>query len=204
MGNDTAFKVLVADSLSTDLDPTSLQITAASHPYKLKIRGNEQRPALHFIFDPIALTDTLTNKEKSTGFISFTIKLKPGLPQGRVITNTASIYFDQNKAVVTNTTLHTVRDNYPILTSISDYANKNQILVLPNPNDGQFSLNLGEEVTGTLTLTNLLGKSIEQWNVNPDFLKREIDLRKQITPGLYVLKFENQNGVVMTSRLVIQ
>jgi hypothetical protein len=121
-----------------------------------------------------------------------------------VITNTASIYFDQNKAVVTNTTLHTVRDNYPILTSISDYANKNQILVLPNPNDGQFSLNLGEEVTGTLTLTNLLGKSIEQWNVNPDFLKREIDLRKQITPGLYVLKFENQNGVVMTSRLVIQ
>lgn len=204
LGNDTAFKVLVADTLSADLDPKSLQVTGSSHPFTLRISGNEQRASLHFTFDPIALTDTLTSKEQSTGFVSFLLKLKPGLPQGRIITNTASIYFDQNDAVVTNTTTHTVRDTYPVFTSVAGTFHPKQILVTPNPTNGSFQVQSADVPGGTLRMSDLQGKTVYEWKIPAGQLQKNIDVRNRLAPGLYLLKLEPKNGTSWVGKVVIQ
>jgi len=51
---------------------------------------------------------TAINKVTSQGFISFTIRAKEGLDDFTVIENTAGIYFDQNRPVMTNTVISTM------------------------------------------------------------------------------------------------
>jgi hypothetical protein len=54
------------------------------------------------------LPDSTTNAEESQGFLSYRIAIAQPLETGTEINNTASIYFDNNPAVVTNTTWHTI------------------------------------------------------------------------------------------------
>ena len=58
---------------------------------------------VYFEFLNINLPDSFTNKDGSHGFVTFSIKPLSTLSLGNMIPNTASIYFDYNKAVVTNT-----------------------------------------------------------------------------------------------------
>jgi hypothetical protein len=53
------------------------------------------------------LPDSHINEPASHGWLMYRIKLKDNLALGTQITNTASIYFDYNAPVVTNTTLNT-------------------------------------------------------------------------------------------------
>jgi hypothetical protein len=104
-GNDTAMQVVITDQLDADLDWQSLQPLAQSHPLSI---GVDQNGLATFTFANIHLPDSTTNELASHGFIRYRVHLDAGLDTGTVITNTASIYFDQNPAVVTNTTLNTL------------------------------------------------------------------------------------------------
>lgn len=122
-GNDTAFKVVIVDTLSALLDARTLETGASSHPYRLEIYpGN----ILHFVFDPIALPDSNVNEPASHGYVHFTIHQQPDLPDGSRIENQVAIYFDQNDPVFTNTAYHTVGypfvPNPPLLVSVLQTA----------------------------------------------------------------------------------
>lgn len=105
-GSDTAFFVAIRDTIATDkLDISTLKMADASHPYTLRIHDNN---ALEFRFDHIRLPDSLSDPEGSQGFVSFTIDRLPNLPAYAKIENKASIYFDFNAPVVTNTVLRTL------------------------------------------------------------------------------------------------
>ena len=54
------------------------------------------------------LPDTGADFLGSQGFVKYKVNLKPNLPIGTQIFNTARIYFDQNSAIVTNTKIHTL------------------------------------------------------------------------------------------------
>ncbi len=100
-GNDTAFNVHLIDTLSEKLDITTIEMVGSSHSYKAKVeKGN----VLHFYFDNINLADSFHNEALSHGFIRFKIKASESVTIGDEILNNASIYFDFNKPVVTNTT----------------------------------------------------------------------------------------------------
>jgi len=103
-GNDTSFNVLVTDTLSPLLDPSTFNLIATSHPVTLQSRDNG---VLNFYFPDINLVDSLTNEPESHGFISFSIKANEGIKELDEIENTAFIYFDLNKAIVTNTVNNT-------------------------------------------------------------------------------------------------
>jgi uncharacterized repeat protein (TIGR01451 family) len=111
-GTDTAFRVVIVDTLSNLLDYNGFEAGASSHPYKLKIFPNG---IVHFVFDPIALPDSNINEVASHGFVQFRITQQPDLPDGTRIENTAAIYFDQNEAVITNTAFHTIGYPFQIL-----------------------------------------------------------------------------------------
>lgn len=99
-GNDTAFNISIRDTLDQKLDWSSLQMVNSSHAYQLNIKSQNQ---LTWNFNNIMLVDSNHNENASHGFIAYRIKPKNNLVIGDVIKNTASIYFDYNLPVRTNT-----------------------------------------------------------------------------------------------------
>jgi len=112
-GTDVAYKVVVADTLSTDLDVSTLQVGAVSHPYQVQVSG-QGRPVLTFTFNNILLPDSNANEPKSHGYIQFSIRPKADLPEKTRIENLADIFFDYNEPVRTNVTFNTLYDLPPV------------------------------------------------------------------------------------------
>ena len=99
-GTDTAFKVLIQDTIPLNhLDISSLQIGSSSHPFTWDVSSIG---VLSFLFEDIQLVDSTTNEPASHGFLNFKIHQKEGNPVGTIIANQAAIYFDFNEAVWTN------------------------------------------------------------------------------------------------------
>ena len=63
---------------------------------------------LEFTFNNILLPDSTTNERESHGFVFFDLDAPKNLPPGTRIENTAAIYFDYNKPIITNTVLNTI------------------------------------------------------------------------------------------------
>ncbi|WP_207431517.1 DUF7619 domain-containing protein [Sabulibacter ruber] len=108
-GTDVAYRVVVVDTLSNELDLSTLQIGAVSHPYQLEVNGKGQ-PVLTFTFSNIMLPDSSVDQAGSNGFIQFSIKPKAALPEKTRIENFADIFFDYNEPVRTNTTVNRIWD----------------------------------------------------------------------------------------------
>jgi uncharacterized repeat protein (TIGR01451 family) len=101
-GTDTAFNVIVRDTLDLKLDWSSFQMISSSHAYQLTINDNDK---LNWQFAGIKLPDSNINEPLSHGYIAYRIKPVNTAVVGDVIHNTAGIYFDFNLPVATN--MHT-------------------------------------------------------------------------------------------------
>ena len=105
-GTDTAFNIVVRDTLSNRLNAGTLEMIAASHPHTLNIENGVN---LAWTFSNILLPDSNRNEPASHGYIVYRIKPKSDLARGETIHNTASIYFDYNLPIVTNDAATTVQ-----------------------------------------------------------------------------------------------
>lgn len=123
-GTDTAFNILIEDTLSQYLDPVTVIPGGSSHPYFYSMSNGVMR----FQFFNILLPDSNTNEPASHGFVNYQVQRQPGLPVGTTITNTAYIYFDFNPAIITNTTINTIAS--PLGITLPEQAS---ITVAPNP-----------------------------------------------------------------------
>ncbi len=103
-GNDTAYNVLVQDTLSDMLDWSTFEHIAASHEHIAEI--NEQGIVRYF-FSDIYLVDSTTNERESHGFIRFDIMANENIMELDSLLNKAEIYFDFNKPIITNTVKNT-------------------------------------------------------------------------------------------------
>jgi uncharacterized repeat protein (TIGR01451 family) len=101
LGNDTAFNIVVADTLSDKLDWSTVEFINSSHPCLIKQTNNK----LEFYFQDINLPWAAANELASRGYVAFKVKTKSTLVIGDSINNKASIYFDFNLPVVTNTAI---------------------------------------------------------------------------------------------------
>ena len=107
-GNDTAYMVRIADTLSSNLDLGSLQLGPASHSFTPSLSGKGQ-PVLSWQASGINLPDSArSGQAAASGFVSFRIRTKSLDPIGTQIKNHADIYFDFNDPVRTNTVLNTL------------------------------------------------------------------------------------------------
>lgn len=121
-GNDTAFKVVLVDTLPQELDISTLLIEGASHPFSWQLTG-VGRPVLNFSFDPIELPDSTTNVLASQGFVQFSINPYDTLAEGSRIENFAEIFFDYNPPIITPISFHTIADSIPIRLDPSLFIN---------------------------------------------------------------------------------
>lgn len=98
-GTDTAFNVVIVDTISSVLDINTLRPGVSSHPCTFQLQGDN---VVKFVFDHILLPDSNINEAASHGFVNYKISQKPDLPSLTSIGNKADIYFDYNHPVSTN------------------------------------------------------------------------------------------------------
>ncbi|MDB5227412.1 MAG: C-terminal target protein [Bacteroidota bacterium] len=195
-GNDTAFRVIVLDTLSSNVDINSLQVIGSSAPYTLEIF---QDHILKFTFDNIKLDFDTTNMN-STGYIAYKVKAKSNLSAGSTIDNTADILFDYNASVKTNT----VQTRILILTPVAQIkSTKENLSIYPNPNNGLFTVKFEDHHAGNiqLQLIDLTGKIILlESKQHRDISEFTIDA-STLSKGMYWLKIFD--GINTVSKAVV-
>lgn len=152
MGTADAVNVSVKDMLSDNLDTSTLQVISASHPYRSTLTAGNK---LDFNFENINLPPASVNEAGSHGFVTFKIKPKNTLVVDDIIDNTASIYFDFNSPIVTNTVSTTVA-----ALGNADFQRDNFALY-PNPAGNSVSIDLnGTSGVKSIGIYNTLGQLV--------------------------------------------
>ena len=206
-GTDTAFTVVVRDTISNYLDLASIELGSSSHPYSMFVHGDGVQ-VIDFIFNNIQLPDSNVNEAASHGFVQFKIKQKTGNAIGTVIKNNAGIYFDFNEAVITNTTFHQIGENFipELVTYLPKSAmQKSSVTVYPNPSSSaiNFVINQTSKQSGInyLTVYNTTGDKVLETSANSN----KITIEKGSLPaGLYFYKVMNNNGLVGSGKVIVQ
>ncbi|RXK57836.1 T9SS type A sorting domain-containing protein [Lacibacter luteus] len=159
-GTDTAFTVQITDTLDAKLNWNSFQMIAASHPYKITVKDGNK---ITWTFSNINLPDSNRNSLLSNGFISFKIKAKTSLAAGDYFQNKASIYFDYNLPVITNTATTVV--STAVITAVRLVVNTDmQLLAMPNPSGGDLYIKLSGKLNGKFeyTVVDMFGRVLQQ------------------------------------------
>ena len=199
-GTDTAFTVVIRDTIDANLDLYSIQWGASSHKYKPEIYGQN---IVKFTFDNILLVDSFTNEVKSNGYVKYRIKQKKDVAFGTKIQNSAGIYFDFNDPVLTNKTLHTVSKN--LISAIFDRPTTSNVSVklFPNPATeiAYFELTDTPLSKTTFELFDLAGKRIKIEQFDGKTFEFH---RGALQSGIYVFKFKAGSAIVGTGKLIIQ
>jgi uncharacterized repeat protein (TIGR01451 family) len=194
-GNDTAFKVVIRDTLDTRfLDLSSIEFGASSHRYEPTLYDKN---ILQFTFDNILLVDSFRNEPASNGYVRFRIKQKKDVLIGSKINNSAAIYFDYNPPIITNIALHTVGKPILLTTKIGEINGGNiAVQVSPNPFTEQTIFKVGENRPLSIN-----GRLVRQAN----FFKNEFVLdRKDLPVGVYIFKIKTMDGRFNSGKVVVQ
>jgi uncharacterized repeat protein (TIGR01451 family) len=131
-GTDTAFTVVVRDTLAAWLHSASVRPGASSHPYQFAL---SEGGILSFRFENILLPDSNVHEAASHGFVKFRVEQRDSVPLGTLVTNRAGIYFDFNPPVMTNETQHRVGKEF-VASSTRDGQPSSEVPTLrawPNP-----------------------------------------------------------------------
>jgi uncharacterized repeat protein (TIGR01451 family) len=101
-GSSYAENIYVWDTIDPNLNLSTIQVVNASAKQTMQVFSAGR--AVKFNFLNIHLLDSTTNERASHGYVQYRIKLNNALAEGVNIHNKASILFDLNAPVLTNTT----------------------------------------------------------------------------------------------------
>ncbi len=187
-GTDTAFFVVITDTLPNTVDPASFVTGAASHHYTMDLSG---QGILRFTFPNILLPDSNVNEPRSHGFVSFRIRPRLPLLPGEEITNIANIYFDFNPPVITEPSVLVAEFSTGI------QARGTAPSVFPNPANDQLFIRWHTPITSPCSWAvfssdgRLLDEGIRAMDESP------FDTREFVT-GLYFLRvFDGSRTFIM-------
>ncbi len=200
-GTDTAFTVVVKDTLPTVLDASSIQWGASSHPYTPSFEGKN---VAVFTFNNILLVDSFTNEPKSNGFVRIRIKQNLNLVKGTKIQNSAGIYFDFNPPIITNKTLHTIGvDEFTSPVNETFSQDLMNVKVSPNPFTDKTHFKLEKPLfnVGQIEVFDLNGRSLQT-----EFIKnQEFDFnKKNLKSGIYIFKISENGLIIGQGKIAVQ
>ncbi len=190
-GTDTAFTVVVRDTMPESLDLATLEISGASHPFRVSL---DTHRVLTFIFENILLPDSSVNLAASQGAIQFSINHDKELNPGDQILNKAAIYFDFNDPIITNLSRHTI-DKEGLPTSTRAFlARQLAVAVYPNPSRGSINVRIPAQDIApqdALVVMDIYGRQLARttyagaangWDVS------------HLAPGYYLVVVEDAHG----------
>ncbi|MDC7999600.1 T9SS type A sorting domain-containing protein [Aequorivita todarodis] len=190
IGTAEAINIQVKNILDANLDWSTLQMENVSHANRIEIRNQNN---IDFIFDNIYLPSSSVDEPSSHGFIAYKIKPKNSLEVGDVILNSASIYFDFNPAIVTNTVSTTVVENL----GVEEFGLDGMVQLYPNPVSASFQIKTSKTISfEKATVYSTLGKLILETSEN------QINF-ETLSAGIYFVEVITDKGVV-TKKIVKQ
>lgn len=198
-GTDTAFNVLVIDTLPPELDLNTLQVLGGSHSFSTNVTANG---VLEFVFNNIELPDSGTDLQGSQGYVRIRLQQVPGNPPGTIIRNDANIFFDYNPAIVTNTYFHTIGTGFIGMVAIESEMPDFGIHVYPNP----FSSNARVEIDGWESLNapkieiyDLKGRKV--WE--QDLVNGIVELSSQhLSQGMFLLRITDLQKIIANGKII--
>jgi uncharacterized repeat protein (TIGR01451 family) len=180
-GTAPAQDVFIIDTLSANLDWSTIEVIEATHAMHLIDLGGG---VIRFDFPQIWLADSTTNEPMSHGHVVFKIKELVTNTEGSQIYNTGHIYFDWNPAIVTNTT-------YNVNATLGINELENQVLVYPNP-VGDLVTIQGNANIISVELVSISGQLIETYT--PEATVTSINTAS-LSTGIYLLQIRTENGL---------
>lgn len=194
MGTAPASNIKIEDYLDPKLDEASVRMVSSSHEYILSRQSNH----LNWNFNNIQLpVSDYPNSTIGQGFVSFKVKPKPGYVVGDIIPNTASIYFDTNPAIVTNTF------NTEFVQTLSTTTfEPNNVAIFPNPATDSFQIRLQntDENLANITITDVIGKIIKTIKAPIDN-QMNIDVA-DLSQGVYFVEITTGNNLKQVKKLI--
>lgn len=196
-GTYNASNIFIVDTMSPYLDLQTLKIEKASDSYKIERAENN---ILKITFNKVMLPDSNKSKRRSKGYIDFSIAQKKNLPYKTEIINSASVYFDYNSAVKTNTIKLTIAN--PL--GINNLSNSTTIKIYPQPFSYKTKIaieNVNIPKKSTFEVYDKLGKIVFKKVIESnvfDFYRKDLPI------GIYFIKLSNKGKILGTNKLVIQ
>lgn len=182
-GTANAQNIVVKDMIdTTKFDVNSLIPISGSHPFVTRITDTNK---VEFIFENIQLPFDDANND---GYVSFKIKTKPNLVLGNTFSNTASIYFDYNFPIVTNTATTTVSN----VLANQDFEFDNFIAITPNPAKEILTINAQNIEISSISIYNTLGQLVQ---VIPNAKETKTIDVSQLKSGNYFIKVVSDKGM---------
>jgi uncharacterized repeat protein (TIGR01451 family) len=194
-GNAPAMNIRLADTLDSHLDLSTFQVLNYSHYMTSSLKGN----AISFRFPNIMLPDSASDPAGSQGYVQYRIKMRRYFVVGTQIENTAYIYFDYNKPIITNTTINELID---FVSSTNEFENSANAVIYPNPGNGIYNMKVSVKNNGNyhIEVYNVMGKLVK------DFISGSVDSVIDLLDqpnGMYLIKITGEN-LNYNSKLVKQ
>jgi uncharacterized repeat protein (TIGR01451 family) len=200
-GTDTAFNVVIRDTLSAALDPATIRPGASSHPYRFELLG---AGVVKFIFDNIMLPDSNVNEPASHGFVQFRIGQRQDLPVGTVIENRAAIYFDFNEPVITDPVFHTIGEDFieVVNATVEPWARPSAIRIAPNPfaEEAEITIDGALIGSGTFYLYDQTGRLLAGQRFHGNTFRFRVE---NLPTGLYLFRIEAEGRLLGSGKMVV-
>jgi uncharacterized repeat protein (TIGR01451 family) len=180
-GTFAANTVVLKEILDADLNWNTFEPIGSSHNYRIQIKNGNQ---VTVTFGAINLINSSANEPASHGWFAYKIKPKSTFAVGNIASSNASIYFDYNLPIVTNT----------VNTQISTLANapfdKNNFKIYPNPANTYFVIASNITESSTYELVDVNGKTLSSGAVEN---LKPIDI-SELASGFYFVNIKNQDS----------
>ena len=187
VGTASAINVTIDNALDVRLDKTTFEMLHSSHTNTVvRVFDN-----LTWQFDNINLADSTNDEPNSHGYVHYKIKPLAGYSIGDIVPNTASIVFDFNSPIVTNTFNSTFIEN---ALSTKDNVLQN-VAVYPNPTS-DFVIVISQSSIAQIEVYSYVGHLVKK-NKNQD----RIDI-SSLKTGLYFIKIKDINGNFATEKVL--
>ena len=185
-GTANAQNVVIKDMIDlAKFDINTLVPIKGSHDFVTNITAGNK---VEFIFQNINLPFADATND---GFVAFKIKTKSTLVLGNTFSNSASIYFDYNFPIVTNTATTTIA-----VLSKQDFEFTNFFTVYPNPVSDVLNITKKEAIEVTsINIYNTLGQLVL---VIPNAQNTNAVDVSSLTMGNYFIKINSDKGTSNT------
>ena len=193
-GTAPALNIYILDTLSANVDESTIQMVSASHPILItQVDGKVVR----FNFPNISLPDSTADEPHSHGYVRYKVKPKHGLSYGNTISNTANIYFDLNPAVVTNTVTTTLAKDIDGIAQTKNAVGELAVNIYPNPANNLLNIVADAKGTYIIRLLDVNGGEVKSLNGNGT---TTLDI-STLSKGMYFVEVHS-NGMVARKKVV--
>lgn len=205
-GVDTLDRVVIRDTLSENLDPTTVRSGVSNFPFTLEVTA-ERVVKITFTDLKLFPNSSAGAVEDNSGFVTFSVSQKPDLPPGTVIENSAAIFYGLNAPERSNSKKYIV-GSFPGFVQMTTSSTQIfwpgvSVSVTPNPFVEQAIMEIkGVEMKETsLNIYDAMGRLIRSQKSYGNQIQMN---RGTLTSGLYFYQLLNEKELINTGKIIVR